>query len=104
MIMNDNFGSMWKEIVMVYFKDVGLHKRMAVAARSKARIVFAHTNNGIVGSNPTRGMDVCEHLFCLCVFPCVGSGLATVWSPVQGVLLTVYKLRDWKRGQDPQGL
>jgi hypothetical protein len=28
-------------------------------ARSKARTVFARSNTEIVGSNPTRGMDVC---------------------------------------------
>jgi hypothetical protein len=29
-----------------------------VAARSKARTVLARSNTGIVGSNPTQGMDV----------------------------------------------
>jgi hypothetical protein len=33
--------------------------------------VFARSNVGIVGSNPTRGIDVCLRLFCVCV----GSGL-----------------------------
>jgi hypothetical protein len=32
---------------------------ITVAALSKARNVFARSNAGIVGSNPTRGMDVC---------------------------------------------
>jgi hypothetical protein len=32
---------------------------IAVAARSKARTVFARSNTAIVGSNPTAGMDVC---------------------------------------------
>jgi hypothetical protein len=31
-----------------------------------------------VGSNPTRGMDVCVRLFCVCVVLCVGSGVAMV--------------------------
>jgi hypothetical protein len=48
-------------------------------------------NTGIVGSNPTQGMDVCLRVFCVCV----GSGLATVWSPVQGVLPIVLGLRNW---------
>jgi hypothetical protein len=42
-----------------------------------------------VGSNPTQSMDVCV---------CIGSGLATVSSPVQGVLPTlptVLGLRNW---------
>jgi hypothetical protein len=64
---------------------------VTVAARSKAWTLFAHSNTGIVGSNLARGMDVCVHLFCVCVVLCVGSGLATVWSPVRGVLRTVYK-------------
>jgi hypothetical protein len=45
---------------------------ITVAARSKARTVFARSNAGIVGSNPTRGMHVCVYsVFVL------GSGLAT---------------------------
>jgi hypothetical protein len=36
-----------------------------VAVRSKEWTVFAHSNTGIVGSNPTRGMDVCVRLFCV---------------------------------------
>jgi hypothetical protein len=51
-----------------------------MAARSKARTVFALSNTGIVGSNHSRGIDVCV---CVCVVLCVGSGLATVWSLVQ---------------------
>jgi hypothetical protein len=34
-------------------------------------------NAGIVGSNPTWGMDLCVRSFCVCVVLCVGSGLAT---------------------------
>jgi hypothetical protein len=43
-------------------------------------------------------------LFCVCVVLCVRSGLATGWSPVQGVLPSMYGLRNWKSGQGPQGL
>jgi hypothetical protein len=32
---------------------------ITVAARSKAWTVFARPNAGIMGSNPTQGMDVC---------------------------------------------
>jgi hypothetical protein len=32
---------------------------ITVAARTKAGIVFARSNDGIVGSNTTEGMDVC---------------------------------------------
>jgi hypothetical protein len=30
------------------------------------KTVFTRSNPGIVGSNPTQGMDVCLRLFCLC--------------------------------------
>jgi hypothetical protein len=69
---------------------------ITLAARSKAWTVFARSNAGNAGSNPTQAMDVCVHLFYVCVVLCVGSGRATGWSPVQGVLPTVYGLRNWK--------
>jgi hypothetical protein len=65
--------------------------RITVAARSKAWNIFARSKAGIVGSNPTQGMDVCLCLFCVCI----GSGLAMGWSPVQGVPPTVLGLRNW---------
>jgi hypothetical protein len=34
-------------------------------------------NTGIVGSNPTQGMDVCVRLFIVRVVLCVGRGLMT---------------------------
>jgi hypothetical protein len=52
------------------FQIVVLWKPITVAARS-------NSNTGIVGSNSTRGMDVCVRLFCVCVVLCVDSGLAT---------------------------
>jgi hypothetical protein len=39
--------------------------------------VSARSNTDIVGSNPTRGMDVFVCLFCDCVAQCVGSSLKT---------------------------
>jgi hypothetical protein len=59
---------------------------ITVAARSKVWNVFAPSSTGIVGSNPTRGMDACVCLFGVWVVLCVDSGLATGWYPVQGVL------------------
>jgi hypothetical protein len=56
---------------------------------SKAWTVFAPWNDGIIGSNPTQVMDVCLRLFCVFVVLSVCSGIATGWSPVQGVLPTV---------------
>jgi hypothetical protein len=64
-------------------------KPITVAARSEARTVFARSNAEIVGSNPTQGMVVCARLFCVFIVLCVGSGLATGSSPLQGVLPTV---------------
>jgi hypothetical protein len=55
-----------------------------VAGRFKARTLFARSNTGIVGSNPTSGMDVgvCAFILCICCPVCAGSGLARGWSPV----------------------
>jgi hypothetical protein len=36
----------------------------------KAWTIFASSSAGIVGSNPTWGMDVCLRLFCLCCSVC----------------------------------
>jgi hypothetical protein len=43
-----------------------LYGPVTVAERSKAYIVFARSEPGIVGSNPTQGMDV--QCLCMCVF------------------------------------
>jgi hypothetical protein len=45
-----------------------------MAARSEAWTVFALSNIGVVGSNPTQSMGVCLCLFCVCVGspPCDG--------------------------------
>jgi hypothetical protein len=69
---------------------------ITVAAPSKAWIFLARSNAVIVGSKPTQGMDVCVRLFCVCVVLCVGSGLATSWSPVQGDIPTVYRIKKLK--------
>jgi hypothetical protein len=74
---------------------------ITVAARSKARTVFARSNAGIVASNPTQGMDVCVRLFCVCVVLCVGSSLATCWSPSKESSRLCIGLRNWKSGQGP---
>jgi hypothetical protein len=50
-----------------------------------------------MGSNLPQSMDVCMRLFCVCVVLCVGSGLATDWSLVQGVLPTVYRNKKLKK-------
>jgi hypothetical protein len=66
-----------------YFKfPICINQRpVTVAARSKAWTVFARSNAGVVGSNLTRGMEVCVYsVFVL------GSELATGWSLIQEVL------------------
>jgi hypothetical protein len=52
---------------------------VTVAERSKAYTVFARSEVGIVGSNPTRiwVFSVCMRLFYVCVVLCLGRGLAT---------------------------
>jgi hypothetical protein len=103
-LLRDAIQSVWI-IPLQIWGDIHLlitdkwHVPTTVAAQSKAWTVFARSNTGIVGSNPTQGMVVCVRLFC-CVVLCVGSGLATGWFPDQGVLQTVYRLRNWK--MDPR--
>jgi hypothetical protein len=80
-----------------------LYVRMS-PARSKAWTVFASSKFGVVGSNPTRGMDVCVRLFCVCAVLCVGCSLETGWSPVQGVLPTVCRIKHLKRRPWSKGL
>jgi hypothetical protein len=41
-----------------------------VAALSKAWYVFARSNTGVVGLNPTRGMDVCVRVYSVFVLSC----------------------------------
>jgi hypothetical protein len=88
---------LFRETVAVYCENHTEHTPTTVGARSKAWTVFACSNAGIVSSNPTPGMDVCILLFCVCVVLCVGRGLATGWSRVQGVLPTGYRLGNWKK-------
>jgi hypothetical protein len=61
---------------------------VTVAARSKAWTVSARLDAGIVGSNPIKDINiwcVCVRLCCVCVVLCLGSGLETGRSLVQGV-------------------
>jgi hypothetical protein len=54
-----------------------LSQPITVVVRSKAGTAFALSNTEIVGSNPTRSIDVCVSLFCVFVVLRVGSGLVT---------------------------
>jgi hypothetical protein len=69
-----------------------------MAAPYKAWTLVARSNAGIVGSDPTQGMDVSVRLFYVCVVLCLGSGLAMGSSGVQGVLSTVYRIKKLKKG------
>jgi hypothetical protein len=70
------------------------------AERSKACTVFARSEAGILGLNPTQGMGVWCLCVCVCVCVCAcvflclytGRGLTTSWSPAQGVLPNVQDL------------
>jgi hypothetical protein len=75
---------------------------ITVAARSKAWTVFLRSNAAIVGSNPTRGMDVCVRLFCVCVVLRVRTGLGTGWSPFQGVLPIMFRIRKLEKAVSAQ--
>jgi hypothetical protein len=65
------------------------------AVRSKERDTSDRSNTGIVSSNPTGGMNIYICISFVLVLSCVGSGLATGWSPVQGDLQTVYKIHSF---------
>jgi hypothetical protein len=65
---------------------------------------LARLDVGIMGSNPTRGMDVYVYVYVYYMFvlSCVGRGLAMSWSLIQGVLPYVYKrLRNQIAGHAP---
>jgi hypothetical protein len=46
-------------------------------------------------------MEVYVRLFCVCVVLYVGSGLAMGWSPVQGFLPNVYRIKIQKKKPGP---
>jgi hypothetical protein len=72
----------------------GLRHKPSSPVRTLRSWLKSHSNHGC--------LSVC--LFRVCVVLCVGSGLATGWSPAQGVLPTLYILRNCKGGQGPQKL
>jgi hypothetical protein len=81
-----------------------LHKPITVAPRSEAWSLFASSNTATVGSNPTRGMDICiVCVYSVCIV-CVGSGLATGWSSVQVVPPTAYRIKTLKKRPRSKGL
>jgi hypothetical protein len=80
----------------IFHHYVGI-KPITVATRSKAWTVFARSNAGIMGSNPTQSMDVFVRLFCISVVLFVGRNHVKGWTRVQGVLPTSYKIKKLKK-------
>jgi hypothetical protein len=72
-------------IVYSNYRDIPV----TVAERSKACTIFYRLEAGIVCWNPAQGMNVWYVFICFYVLLCLGRGLATSWSPVQGVLSSV---------------
>jgi hypothetical protein len=90
--MNPSYWPITKSLRMCKDVEVGgrvLFKGIIqnLAERSKALSVFGRRNTGIMGSNTTH-MDVVSASFCA-LLSCVGRGLASGRSHVQGVLPTV---------------
>jgi hypothetical protein len=81
----------WNISCLVLFEGKILARESQWPRGLKAWTVFAYSNTGIVGLNPTQGMDVCVLILC------VGCGLATGWYPVRGVLPTVYGVNKLKK-------
>jgi hypothetical protein len=68
-----------------------------VAARSKAWTVFARLNTGIMGSNPTWGIDVCVRLFYVCAVLCVQvAALRRADQPSKETYRLCKRSRNWK--------
>jgi hypothetical protein len=74
---------------------------ITLAARSKAWTVFARTNTGIVGSNPTLCMDVCLRLFCDYVVLCIVAALRRADPPSKLSYRLCKRSRNWKSWQGP---
>jgi hypothetical protein len=74
-----------------------------MVARSKAWTVFAFSNVGIVGSNPSEGMDVCVCVYSVFVLSCVQvAALRRAYnSSNESYRLCKKWLRNWRRGQGP---
>jgi hypothetical protein len=62
-----------------------------VAVLYKVLTVFACSNTGVAGSNPTRGTDV--YVYSVFLLSCVSSDLEGGSSPAQGDLPTVYMIK-----------
>jgi hypothetical protein len=61
-LSHDNLDWLSDFIIIDARRDVPIR----VQAQYTVWNIFSYSNIGIVGSNPTRAMDVCVRLFCLC--------------------------------------
>jgi hypothetical protein len=65
------FTQLQVEIVEQILPIYSCTQPTTVVTWSKAWIVFACSNAGIVGSNPTQGMNVCVCVYSVFVLSCV---------------------------------
>jgi hypothetical protein len=88
----------WNQSIFTAEMSLGLISREVVRLMSdhSRREVFALSNTGVVGSNPTCVKDVCVRVFSVCAVMYACSGFATGWSPVQGVHT------DWVKDQETE--
>jgi hypothetical protein len=94
-------GSRFKRFLCFVLIDVRCLRLPQVADHwSKAWTVLSRSNAGVVGSKPTRGIDICACVYPICISLRVGSGLTMSWSSVQEVLQTVYRIK--KLGKRPE--
>jgi hypothetical protein len=95
-------------IYIYIYTHTHIHKlRVTVAARSKAWTDITCSNDGVEGSNPIRGMDVCVCVcvcvYFVCVILCAGRGFLMGWSPSKKTYWLCKGLRNWisKRAVEP---
>jgi hypothetical protein len=71
--------------------------------RSLRHELFACSNTGIVGLNPTWGMDVCVHLFCVSAVLCVQVAALRRADPLSKESYWLCKIsRDWRAAKVQQ--
>jgi hypothetical protein len=114
-INDDEFGNLAKK--WTYLKTTSLLRlykalvidffRASTNSRSQWPRGLRHELSSL---SPTLGSrvrnpfeDMCMRLLCVYVVLCVGSGLATGWSPAEGVLRTVYMIKKLKKRPRPTG-
>jgi hypothetical protein len=80
--------------------EAGCYERFSIFFLPGNGWAADHSGRAVWGVNCLRLLErwdrrgcVCARLFCVCAALCVGSGLATGWSPVQGV----YRIKKQKK-------